>query len=108
LETATSSLSPPGSVNDRLNAAFDRCMQAHGAPHINTGGGEWTYGQDSAAAAACKGDLAAINAYVSSPEYRATDAISNKLLKQFWTCVGASKPDTTRLRACAEKASYPD
>ena len=93
---------------DALNRGYDQCMQAHGSAHIDTGAGAWTYQHAPAAAAACKGALDAVDDYLNSPAYRASDELSHRLLKQFWACVERlAKPDDASVRRCADQASYP-
>jgi hypothetical protein len=94
---------------DHLNQKYDDCMTSHGAAHVDLAGGAWTYQDDEAAAGACEKDLDAIEAYADSAEYHASDAMTHKLLKQFWDCVGSLTTQTdAAVQACADRASYPD
>lgn len=94
---------------ERLNQKYDDCMTSNGAAHVDLAGGAWTYQDDEAAATACAKDLDAIEAYANSPEYHSSDAMTHKLLKQFWDCVGSLPAQTdAAVQACADRASYPD
>jgi hypothetical protein len=93
---------------DELNQRYDDCMARNGAPHIDLANGGWTYPSNPSADTACQADLAAIQTYVDSAEYHASDAETQKLLEHFWSCVNAlpTRADAA-VRACADKSSTP-
>jgi hypothetical protein len=91
---------------DRLNLAYTECMAAHGSQQVPLEGGGWTYDKNAAAQSICKPKLAAIAAYVSSPDYRANDARAQKHLRAFWACVrGLQARDNQAVQRCADQTS---
>jgi hypothetical protein len=104
-------LNRPKSVRDRiaqLNRAFENCLAANAATREALTEGGYLYRADDSAAAACAGQEKAINAYLESDAYHASDALALKLLKKFWDCY-EQLPDKTdaAVEACRLDAANP-
>jgi hypothetical protein len=104
-------LNRPKVVRDRiaqLNRAFENCLAAHGATREDLTDGGYLYRADDSAAAACAGRERAINTYLDSDAYHASDVLALKLLKKFWDCY-EQLPDKTdaAVEACRLDAANP-
>ena len=104
-------LNRPKVVRERiaqLNRVFENCLAAHGAMREDLAEGGYLYRADGSAAAACAGQEKAIDTYLDSDAYHASDALAFKLLKKFWDCYGAlpDKSDAA-VEACRINAANP-
>jgi hypothetical protein len=82
-------LNRPKAVRDRidqLNRSLEHCLSAHGAVREEIPDGGYMYRASGPALDECAGQQKAIDAYLDSDAYHASDAEALRLLKQFWDC----------------------
>jgi hypothetical protein len=104
-------LNRPKAVRDRivqLNSALENCLSAHGATRESLAEGGYVYRADGSAVSACAGQQKAIDAYLDSAAYHASDALALKLLKQFWDCYEQLTDKTdAAVENCRQAAANP-
>jgi hypothetical protein len=101
----------PKAVRDRiqqLNRALETCLTANGAAQVELSEGGYMYRSDTRADAACAKQRYAIDAYVDSDAYHASDASARRLLERFWDCFD-QLPERTEaaVEACRVSATNP-
>lgn len=101
----------PKAVRDRiqqLNQALEACLTAHGVARVNLAEGGYMYQSNARVDAACTKQSNAIDAYINSAAYHASDAAARNLLKQFWDCFN-QLPERTEatVESCRAKATNP-
>jgi hypothetical protein len=101
----------PKAVRDkiqRLNHALETCLIANGATRVDLAEGGYMYRSNASTSAACASQADAIDTYINSDAYHASDVAAHRLLKQFWDCFNRLPEKTeAAVESCRVNATNP-
>jgi hypothetical protein len=101
----------PKAVRDKiakLNRVLETCLAGHGVSRESLPEGGYMYRSNARVDAACAGQRHAIDAYINSDAYHASDAAARRLLEQFWDCFNRLPARTeAAIESCRVEASNP-
>jgi hypothetical protein len=101
----------PKAVRDKiedLNQALEACLAAQGVRRESLPEGGYLYRSNASVDAACGQERHAIDAYLDSDAYHASDAAARRLLEQFWDCFDQlPERSEAAVESCRMRATNP-